>query len=173
MNMPRMPELAREQLPEDKRHVWDEIVASRGFVRWPFSAMIHSPELAGRAAHLGAFVRFESSLDPQVRELATLITARLMDCDYEYAAHARQGRELGLRGATLTALEQRRLDEAAEEDRWLVELVQQIVLKHRVEEATYRSCEQRLGLNGLVELVGTVGYYLLLAATLNTFEISP
>ena len=28
---------------------------------------LHSPELAGRLAHLGAYVRFEGSLDMRVR----------------------------------------------------------------------------------------------------------
>lgn len=135
--------------------------------------MIHSPELARRAAHLGAYVRFEASIDQKITELAALTTARLLDCEYEYSAHAPLGRERGIAQATLTALENRRWSEVADEDRWLVSLVEQILIKHRVDDATLEAAKQRLGLQGLVEVVGTVGYYAMLAATLNTFEVKP
>ena len=37
---------------------------------------LHSPELAGRVAHLGAFIRFEGSLDMRVRVLAAMTVVR-------------------------------------------------------------------------------------------------
>ena len=63
----------RDQVPEDQRHVWDAIVASRGSVRGPFALLMHSPEVAGRVAHVGTFVRFESSLEATSRELAAML----------------------------------------------------------------------------------------------------
>jgi 4-carboxymuconolactone decarboxylase len=171
--MARIPQPRREDLPADQRHVWDEIAASRGSVRGPFSVMIHSPAMAQRAAHLGAYVRFEASIDHTLTELAALTTARLLDCDYEYAAHMPQGRKAGISETTLSAIERRQLGEVADEDRWLVNLVQQIIITHRVDEPTFDAAKQRLGLQGLVEVVGTAGYYAMLAATLNTFEVKP
>src|SRR5579884_2583656 len=100
--MPRIPTVSeRSQLPEDQRHIWDAIVASRGSVRGPFPVMLHSAELAGRTAHVGAFVRFESSLPAEVRELAAMCAARLLDCDYEYAAHHNAARAEGVSEVTL------------------------------------------------------------------------
>src|SRR6266851_4885630 len=43
----------REALPESQRPAFDEIVASRGAIRGPFGILLHSPELARRAAAVG------------------------------------------------------------------------------------------------------------------------
>ena len=172
--MSRIPEVAdREQLPANQRHVWDDIVGSRGAVRGPFRILLHCPELAARTAHLGAYVRFESHLSPYVRELAVLIAARLLDCDYEYAAHESQLRQAGASAETLAAVADRSANGLAPEDRWIYALVQQLLQRHRIVPGTFAMAQDRLGTAGLVELVGTIGYYAMLAATLNAFEVEP
>ena len=75
--MPRIPAISgREELAPEHRAVWDAIQGSRGQVRGPFAMLLHSPELAGRVAHLGAYVRFEGVLDPRTKEVVVLATAR-------------------------------------------------------------------------------------------------
>ena len=67
--MARLSEVTRDEVPPEKQHIYDEISGSRGSVRGPFAMLMHSPEVAGRAAHLGAYLRFESSLEQSVVEL--------------------------------------------------------------------------------------------------------
>lgn len=170
----RIPEItAREELPEGQRHIWDAIAASRGSVRGPFRVLLHSPELAARAAHLGAYVRFEGQLSAYVRELAVLIGARLLECDYEYAAHQPQAREAGVTDEVIAAIDARHPEGLPPDDRWIYALVEQALLEHRVSPETLALAQERLGVVGLVELVGTIGYYAMLAATLNAFEVTP
>ena len=70
--MTRVAEVTqREALPESHRPVFDEIVASRGSVRGPFGILLHSPELARRAAAVGGYLRYESALEPRLRETAS------------------------------------------------------------------------------------------------------
>jgi 4-carboxymuconolactone decarboxylase len=172
--MSRIPDItSKDQLPQDKQHWWDEITASRGSVRGPFKVLLHSPEFAGRAAHVGTYVRFESPLEPRVRELTALITARLLDCNYEYSAHQPQAREHGVDDATLKAIDERRGADLPDDTRWLFELVEQLVVNHRIAPDTFKAAQDRLGVPGLVEVVGTVGYYSLLAMALNAFEVEP
>ena len=53
--MPRLPLItSKEQVPAKDHATFDSIVASRGAVTGPFVAFMHSPEVAGRVAHLGA-----------------------------------------------------------------------------------------------------------------------
>jgi 4-carboxymuconolactone decarboxylase len=160
----------RDQVPEDQRHVWDTIVASRGSVRGPFALMMHSPEVAGRVAHVGTYVRFESSLEPSARELAAMTTAHLLDCEYETEAHERQAREAGVPDATLQAIRSNRFGEVGAEYRWVCDLARQLVVDHRIAPATFDEARRRLGERGLVELTATIGYYAMIAATLNAFE---
>jgi len=62
--MARLPPItSKDQVAAEHRAVFDSIVQSRGAVQGPFTMFLHSPELAGRVAHLGAYVRFEGSLD--------------------------------------------------------------------------------------------------------------
>ena len=69
----------KNQVPAEKHDIFDSIVGSRGRVSGPFSMLLHSPEVAGRAAHLGAYIRFESVLPADHRELAILTAAREFD----------------------------------------------------------------------------------------------
>jgi 4-carboxymuconolactone decarboxylase len=160
----------RDQVPEDQRPVWDAIVASRGSVRGPFALLMHSPEVAGRVAHVGTFVRFESSLEPTTRELAAMATAHLLDCEYEVAAHERQARDAGVPDATLQAIRDNRFGEVDPEHRWVCDLTRQLVVDHRIAPAAFDEARARLGERGLVELTATIGYYAMIAATLNAFE---
>ena len=164
---------SREQIEEEQRSAWDEIVASRGQVAGPFKVMLHSPEMARRVAHLGTYIRFESRLDPRIRELATLATARVLECEYEASAHEQQLRKAGAPEEVLNALRGRRMQDLPPEDRWIGAFVEQALTRHRVDAETLAIAEQQLGVSGLVELTGTIGYYSLLAVTLNTFEVQP
>jgi len=174
--MARVPDITnREQLPEAQRWAFDEIVGSRGSVRGPFKALLHSPELGSRAGKLGAYLRFESeaTLPPRMRELSALIGARLLDCGYEYAAHRQLAGDAGVSDAEWTAIREYRREGLPEGDRWLYDFVEQLIQKHRVDDATFAQAKQRLSDQGVVELVANVGYYAFLAMTLNTFQIEP
>ena len=93
----RLPELSnRATLSPEAQASFDAIAGTRGSVHGPFAMLLHSPELAERAAHLGAYIRFGSQLPDAERELAIITTARSFDCDYEWAAHARIASDVGV-----------------------------------------------------------------------------
>ena len=173
--MARVPMIeGKADVADAHHHVVDAITRSRGRISGPFAVLLHSPELAGRVAHLGAYVRFESALSPVQRELAILATARAMDCAYEWAYHAPEARKAGVTAETVAAIRERRgpsaLDTEAAE---IVEYARQVLTAHRVDESTFEALRARLGVQGIVELTATVGYYAMLACTLNAFEVTP
>jgi 4-carboxymuconolactone decarboxylase len=69
----------------------------------PSRCFFHCPELAGRVAHLGAFVRFEGSLDMRARVLAAMTVAREFEAVYVWGAQTGGARRLGVPEATITA----------------------------------------------------------------------
>lgn len=164
----------REQVAPEHRAVWDRIDASRGQVAGPFAVLLWSPEVADRTAALGAYIRFASRLDPRDRELAILAVARALDCAYEWAAHVREARRVGVREEAIAAVRERRAaagltpGEAA-----IVEYARQLLDRHRVEGALFEALRARLGPERLVELTATIGYYAMIACTLNAFEVTP
>ena len=69
--MPRIPLItSKDQIPASGQTAAESIIGSRGGIHGPFVAFLHSPEIAQRVAHLGAYVRFEGTLDMRVRVLA-------------------------------------------------------------------------------------------------------
>lgn len=172
--MARIPPITeRSQLAPEHQGVWDRIGRRRGHVAGPFSVLLHSPEVAGRTGDLGAYIRFESKLAPRDRELAVLTVAREMDCGYEWAAHVPEARRAGLDDATIRALRDRRAGELPRDEALVVVYARALLTAHRVDAQTFERVEARLGAEGLVELTATIGYYAMLACTLNAFEVTP
>src|SRR6266567_1616242 len=56
----------KEELAPEFHNIYDAIAQSRGIVGGPFLALLHSPELAGRTAHLGSYGRFTSARAPSI-----------------------------------------------------------------------------------------------------------
>jgi 4-carboxymuconolactone decarboxylase len=172
--MARLPEVTRDQVAQNQQHIYDEIAGSRGSVRGPFAILMHSPEMAGRAANLGAYLRFETSLDKNVVELVTLAVARELDCQYEWTAHEPQAREAQVREEAIAAIKERRAPQGLSDDEAvLVGYAQELVRDHKVSDATFAAARERLGDQGLVDLTATIGYYSLIAAVLNAFDVQP
>jgi len=163
----------KEEIPSEHQHVYDEIAASRGAVGGPWLALLHSPELAQRTAHLGSFVRFESSLDHRTIEFTALVSARELDCKHEWGAHIGHAEKAGISPDIIRAVyEKKGAESFSSEDAQIVSLVREILQTQRVSERTFQTLYGRFGEKGFVELVATIGYYAMLACTLNTFDIA-
>jgi 4-carboxymuconolactone decarboxylase len=163
----------KADLAPQHQPIYDEIAQSRGVVGGPWLALLHSPELAQRTAHLGSYVRFESSLDHKLVEFTALVAARELECKHEWAAHVGHGQKAGIPMATIRAVYEKRSTESfSSEDAQVVSFVREMLHSHRVTEATYQAIYGRLGEQGMVELTATIGYYAMLACTLNTFDVA-
>lgn len=173
--MPRIPLITRaDEVPVAHREVWARIAKSRGSVVGPFAALLHSPVLADRTAELGAYIRFDSALSAVDRELVILSVARLFDCRFEWAYHVREARKAGVRAEAIAAIRERRAPAGlAPEEAAVVGYVRQLLAEHRTDDATVGALRSRLGVQGLVDLTATIGYYAMLACTLNAFDVRP
>lgn len=167
--MARLPGLnRRELLPPDAQPVYDEIMASRGRITPTFAVMLHSPQVAQRAAHLGTYMRFESSLDSPARELAALAAAHLCKCAYEWTAHQAPAREHGVSEAAIAALgSDGPLTGLAEAEALIIRFARGILIEHTVDPATFAAARLRFGDRGVVDLTATLGYYSMIACILN------
>jgi 4-carboxymuconolactone decarboxylase len=170
--MARLPYVTSKDQVATKDHaVFDSIVASRGAVQGPFTMFLHSPELAGRVAHLGAYVRFEGSLDMRVRVLAAMTVAREFEALYVWGAQTGGARRLGVPDTTIAAIRQNRSDGIPPNDGQIVEFTRQILRKHRADDATAKAMLARFGNDEFIQLTGAIGYYTLLCMTVNACEL--
>src|SRR6266852_8890106 len=154
---------SKDQVAAKDHAVVDSIVKSRGALQGPFTMFLHCPELAGRVAHLGAFIRFEGSLDKRVRVLAAMTVARELDAVYIWGAQIDGGRRLGLPESTIAAIRERHTRGLPPEDAQIVDFTRQLIRNHRVDEATAKAVLTRFGNDEFIQLTGAIGYYNLLA----------
>ena len=164
----------KDQVPADKTHIFESIASSRGQVSGPFAVLLNSPEVAGRAAHLGTYLRFESTLDAIDRELAIITTSREFDCGYEWAAHARLAKEAGVRQEAIDVVANRgSLDSLTDDEALIIRYGRELFRDHRVSDATFDAAKAKFGDQGVTDLTATMGYYGMLACALNTFQVEP
>ncbi|HXC89871.1 MAG TPA: carboxymuconolactone decarboxylase family protein [Stellaceae bacterium] len=170
--MARLPPItSRDQVAPQDQATFDGIVASRGAVQGPFTMFLHSPEFAGRLAHLGAYVRFEGSLDMRVRVLAAMTAAREFEAIYVWGAQTGGARRLGVPEETITAIRENHSRGIPPEDAEIVEFTRSLLRRHRVDEASFKKMQARFGNDGLIQLTGAIGYYSMLAMTVNACEL--
>src|SRR5215471_13981983 len=139
------PITSKDQVAAKDQPIVDSIVASRGALQGPFTMFLHSPELAGRLAHLGAYVRFEGSLDMRVRVLAAMAVARELEAVYVWGAQTGGARRLGVPESTITAIRENHSRGIPPEDAQIVEFTRQLLRRHRVDDATFNSLQRRFG----------------------------
>ena len=172
--VPRLKEIAPEQMSEAQREACAQMVAGkRGRVPPPFQALLPSPTLCMRAQSLGEFLRYDSALLPRLSELAILVTARFWSAQYEWHVHAAMAEKGGLDRAIIDAIAESRDPSRAmkEDERAVYAFARMLHEKHQVDDATYTEAVRCLGDRAVVDLVGILGYYTLISMTLNVFEV--
>jgi 4-carboxymuconolactone decarboxylase len=165
------PITSKDQVAPEAHAIVDGIVKSRGALQGPFSMFLHAPELAERVAHLGAYVRFEGGLDMRVRVLAAMTVARELDAVYVWGAQTANARRQGVPESTISAIRETHTRGVPADDAQIIEFTRRLLREHRADDATVAALRQRFGDRGLIELTGSIGYYAMLAMTVNTCEL--
>ena len=165
------PITSKEQVDPKHRTIVDSIVASRGALQGPFTMFLHNPEVAGRVAHLGALIRFEGGLDMRVRVLAAMVVARELEALYVWGAQTGAARRLNVPDTTIAAIREGHSRGIPAEDAQIVDATRALLQKHRLDDATAKALRARFGDDGFIQLTGTIGYYAMLAMTVNACEL--
>lgn len=171
--MPRISLPPPEALSPEQRVVYDKIVSGpRGRVQGPLRAVLHNAELADRWQALGALLRYQTSLTPRQSELAILVTGRACQSPFEWYAHRKEAEKVGIETAVIEALlAQTPPAGLSDDDRAVVVFAQELNRMKSVSDRTYSDALQRFGERTVMELTALVGYYTMVAMTLNAHEI--
>lgn len=173
--MARVISATRESVPAEQREAFDAFVEQRGSVptTGPLSVMLNAPEMLVRGEHHRAHLRGdESSLPANVRELAMLVTAREMDCQFIWNAHAGFGRKAGLSNDVVDSLRDKKpLNGLSAEESAVVDYGRELFRTHRVSQSVFDAALSHFGVRGLTELTTLMGYYSALAFNINAFEV--
>lgn len=173
--MPRItPVVSREGLSAEGVRAFDELIQSRGEVQGPFQILLHRPALCSQIAQLGSSIRKGALLDAVSAELAILTAARTHEAQLAWTGHVPIARRVGVREEAIIAIRDRTApvgltpDEAA-----VVVFAQELLRTNRVTDFAYEAAKRQLGELGVIDLVVLIGYYGVMSALMNTFQIPP
>lgn len=171
--MPRIPLPDAENLTPEQRRVYDKVVSGRrGRLRGPLRAALYSPELADRWQALGEFLRYQTTLTPRLSELAILVTGRACNAPFEWYAHREEAERAGVEQDIIEALLDQRLPANVNvDDALVIQFATELNQHNSVSDLTYAKALERFGPQTVVELTALVGYYTMVAMTLNAHEI--
>ena len=166
----RMGPIAPEKYTDAQKKIAADIAAGpRGPMRGgPFQVMMRSPGLLGPAQQVGEYLRFKCPLDKRIIELVTCLTAAYLSQQYEWFAHSKQALDAGLTAETLAAIAERRRPQGLPEDEEIAhDFVSELLATKGVSDKTYERACAKFGEQGLVDIVGMVGYYQLIGLQMN------
>jgi 4-carboxymuconolactone decarboxylase len=171
----RMAEIPLDKMTPAQRTVADAIMSGpRHTMSGPFNAWLRSPELADRLQKVGEYVRFNTSLDKRLNEMAIIMSAQFWGSQYEWYAHAPLAIKAGLDPEVVAALGAGNKPEKMKDDEAIVwEFTTQLRRDHGVNEAIYAKAVEKFGENGVIDLVAVNGYYDVVSMTLNVAHVSP
>ena len=172
--MARLPAASRDRVPEDQRSAFDELIEGYGSVPrfGPASILVRVPKVHQIMNALNQYLRNQSSLPKEIQELAMLVTARALDCQYVWNAHAASARASGVPDALVVALRERTpLPPLPDDQLAVVRYGQEFFHAHRVSRGTFQLALEQLGERGVVELGLVFGNYGAIALLVNSHDV--
>ena len=178
--MSRLPYLRYDDLDPAGQQVWDgvagsrggEVVNDQGGLIGPFNAFVHAPGVGRHLSSLGGRLRFRTSIDGRLRELAIITVGARWKAEFEWWAHEGLAREHGVPDAVVDAIGRGEDPpfEAADE-RAVYAVARQLTQAGQLDQRSYETARGLLGDEGMVELVTLCGYYTLISYLLNAFAV--
>lgn len=172
----RLPLPRRDELGPEGQRIYDSLADPNGGtlrgLRGPGGITLHSEELARRSRPVNHYLRNEAGIEPRLRELAILATARELDSQFEWAAHEAEALRAGVPADLVATIKHRRpLDTIDPDDAVVIGLAREIFTAREVGSATFARALALFGRKRLVELVALMGNYAATAALLTAFDM--
>ncbi|OYW57725.1 MAG: hypothetical protein B7Z30_10895 [Rhizobiales bacterium 12-68-15] len=171
---------ARYQIPRDGLSA-DQLRACETFTRLtghplqgPFAVWLDRPHLI--LPLLGVFdaLRTKVDLDVRLQKLMILAVARHWSAQFEWHTHAPLARKAGVTEDVISAIAHRQpVTFERDDERVVYAVVQELNETRALTDETFAAAERVLGHSVLVELIVAMGYFVMIAITLNAFRVLP
>lgn len=172
--MARIDPIPREKMTPEQIRVNDAISSKRGGgqAHGPFGIWLRTPELAEKAMVFGDHLRAELTLPQRLQELAVLVVARHWTAQYEWHAHARHAERLNVPPELIAAIRDRKEPVIEDEkDALVYRLTAEMLETRALSDATYAEAVRLLGEQTVVDLITTIGFYVMVAIVLVGFRV--
>jgi 4-carboxymuconolactone decarboxylase len=165
----RMPAIPVEQMTPAQKEVAAEIAAGpRGKVEGPYWPILRSPGLARCIQKVGAYYRYDCPLERRINEMTALITARFWSQQFVWDVHILQALDAGLKREVAQAIaEGRRPEDMAPDEATAFDFCAELFATKGVSDPTYARAVAQFGEEGVVDILGIIGYYTTIGLIMN------
>jgi alkylhydroperoxidase family enzyme len=139
-----------------------------------FRMLAHAETALRPFLRFGGAVLQDLQLDPKLRELAILQVAARAEAEYEWVQHVAIGLAVGLTEDQIAAVERGAIDTdpaLGSAERAVLTFTAELLETPRVSDETFAAVSAHLSPREIVELMLTVGNYLMLARVMTTLEL--
>jgi 4-carboxymuconolactone decarboxylase len=183
----RLPRLTPDQLNDDQKAVYDGIAggdrargvqhfpltAEDGSLNGPFGVMLHAPGVGAVLQELGATIRFRTDLTARIREIAILQVAQAVGSKFEWWAHERVGRAVGLTEVELMRLSIGAFKSEDQIENACAKFCTNLLSSSVVTDEEFDEASSVLSVQQMIDLTVLVGYYRTLAQLMSVFDVGP
>ena len=171
--MGRLPDIDEAKLSPEQRKIYDQIMRARGHMRGPFAVWLRHAELCENTLKLQEMFASRVNLERRLLELMILVSARLATAQYAWFIHEPHALKFGISPDVVQAIRERRTPSFSREDERLVyEITTELNSTRKLSAATYQRGFAMFGEQIMVELISAIGFYVMVAMTLNAFEVA-
>ena len=170
--MGRLPDIDEAKLSSEQRQIYDQIMRTRGHMRGPFAVWLRNAELCENTLKLQEMFASRVNLERRLLELMILVSARSATAKYAWFIHEPHALKLGISPDIVDAIRERRTPAFTREDERLVyDITLELNTTRSLSETNYQRGMAMFGEQVMVELVSAIGFYAMVAMTLNAFAV--
>ncbi|SHM15319.1 carboxymuconolactone decarboxylase family protein [Rhodanobacter sp. OK091] len=182
----RLPPILPAELTGEQRQLYEDMrrgssakyssfrtVDDHGALLGPWNAWLHDPAIGAAMWGLSKALTAASRLPDNVRQILILVVGAAYAADYELYAHEAVARtKHGVSDEVLVSITAGRMPTSLNEDERLAyDLASALCQGKALSHLAYRTGQRHFGQPGLNELIYLVGYYSMLAITLNAYDV--
>ena len=171
--MSRLPEIDPTNLSPEQRAIYDRLIRERGHMRGPFAVWLRNAELCENTLKLQEMFASRVKLERRLLELMILVAARQSTAQYAWFIHEPHALKFGIAPEVVQAIRERRTPEFSRDDERLIyDITMELNTTRTLSETNYQRGMAMFGEQVLIELVSAIGFYAMVAMTLNAFAVS-
>ena len=169
MDADRLGPIAPEHWTDEQRRYAQEIISGpRGGLISPFLPLLRSPELMAHVSRLGEYLRYRSAIGQRLSEFVILLTARQWTQQVEWAIHGPIALGVGVSAVTVDAIAQgQRPPDLDDQQSAVYDFCDELHRNQSVSDSSWGRAIECVGEQGVMDLIGLVGYYTFLSMVMN------
>ncbi|PSW19972.1 carboxymuconolactone decarboxylase family protein [Photobacterium sanctipauli] len=171
--MAALPLVEREDLDQQGKEIYDTLIGPRDGLSGMYRTLMNHPVLAQHIGELGTYVRYQSELADDIRELGILATARALGAPFVWEKHLAPAERAGLPQAVIEQVLSGDIATADMKPLYLLtwQVAEDVVHHRSISSTTQEAVISELGVKGLLDLTMACGMYRMISTVIFSFDV--